>query len=294
MKRKSHLPWVCLSLGLLLGGAALAVRSGAAELPTSKGSYVVAATLASPSATQAAAADRQFAYAIANSQVVKYDRASGKELAKSTGPAAHLNSGFLWQGRLYCAHSNYPLRPQQSDIRVLDPQTMKLTIWHTFAEPPGSLTWAVRKGKHWWCHFAHYGQDKHKSVLVQYDEKWQELDRWTYPAELVKDWGAFSLSGGLWQGEHILATGHDKKVIYRLRLPREGKVIEVVDVVPSPFPGQGIATDPKTGGLVGIDRARRQILFAERPGSPPEDSTERGRHDQTHTPQGSLEQLRSQ
>jgi hypothetical protein len=30
----------------------------------------------------------------------------------------------------------------------------------------------------------------------------------------------------------------------------------------SPFPGQGIAADPKTGGLVGIDRDKREVVFA--------------------------------
>jgi hypothetical protein len=34
-------------------------------------------------------------------------------------------------------------------------------------------------------------------------------------------------------------------------------------VLPSPFPGQGIATDPKSGNVIGIDRGKRQIAFAE-------------------------------
>jgi hypothetical protein len=33
--------------------------------------------------------------------------------------------------------------------------------------------------------------------------------------------------------------------------------------LPAPFTGQGIADDPATGGLVGIDRKQRQIVFAE-------------------------------
>lgn len=237
----------------------------AAELPKSSGAYVVTGSMASPMATQAAAADDQFVYAIASAVVAKHDRASGQELARSVGPAQHLNSGFLWQGKLYCAHSNFPRKPHQSDIRVLDPATMKLEIWHTFADPPGSLTWAVRRREHWWCHFAHYGKDNDKSVLVQYGDGWQELGRWTYPKELVADWGTYSLSGGIWQGDDLLATGHDKRVIYRLRLPKESKVkvVAVVEVIPSPFPGQGIASDPKGGGLIGIDRGKRQVLFAE-------------------------------
>jgi hypothetical protein len=42
-----------------------------------------------------------------------------------------------------------------------------------------------------------------------------------------------------------------------------GGSVEWFGSMPSPFPGQGIAADPKTGGLVGIDRARKLVLFAE-------------------------------
>jgi hypothetical protein len=254
---------LCAAVGVLLGPGALAPVSWAADLPRAKGAYAAADTLASAHATQAAAADGRFVYAVSSTQVVQYDRATGKELARSTGKAEHLNSAFLWDGKLYCAHSNYPRKPHQSDLRVLDPAAMELTAFHTFDDPPGSLTWAVRRGGHWWCHFAHYGADNAKSVLVRYDDRWKEAGRWTYPAELVADWGTYSLSGGVWQGDDLLATGHDRKVIYRLRVPEGGKVVEVVEVIAAPFPGQGIATDPKTGGLVGIDRARGRVVFAQ-------------------------------
>jgi hypothetical protein len=139
---------------------------------------------------------------------------------------------------------------------------MELKLFHAFAKPPGSLTWAVRRGEHWWCHFAHYGKDNTQSVLVRYDKDWRETRRWMYPETLVADWGTYSLSGGIWQGDHLLATGHDKRVIYRLTLVEDEKLVQVVDVVPSPFPGQGIASDAKAG-LVGIDRGKRQVVFAK-------------------------------
>lgn len=233
------------------------------DLPKSSGGFVLTGSMPSPLANQAAAADEKFVYVVDDGVISKHDRSTGKELARSIGKAQHLNSGFLWQGKLYCAHSNYPKKPHQSDIRVLDPESMKLEIFHTFDNPPGSLTWAVRRDKHWWCCFAHYGKDNEKSVLVQYGDGWKEIGRWTFPKELVADWGNYSLSGGIWMGDDLLATGHDKKVIYKLKVPKEGSVVKVVEVVPSPFPGQGIAADPKTGGLVGIDRAKRQVLFAK-------------------------------
>ncbi|HPA20027.1 MAG TPA: hypothetical protein PLU30_19915 [Verrucomicrobiae bacterium] len=45
--------------------------------------------------------------------------------------------------------------------------------------------------------------------------------------------------------------------------PRQGDALELIDVLPVPFPGQGIADDPKTGGLMGINRTDRAIAFAE-------------------------------
>lgn len=240
----------------------VAVLLAAAELPRGKGAYVADGSLPSPHATQAAAADAAFVYAISSTAVVRYDRASGRELARSRGKAEHLNSGFLWRGKLYCAHSNYPRLPHQSDLRVLDPATMRLETFHRFETPPGSLTWAVRRGNDWWCHFAHYGKDNVRSVLLRYDNRWRETGRWTLPPALIADLGSYSLSGGLWQGDDLLTTGHDRKRIYRLRLPGDGKVLELIEVLPSPFPGQGIAQDPKTGGLVGIDRGKQAVVFA--------------------------------
>src|SRR5688572_23860708 len=95
----------------------------AVALPLSAGDTPVVwkqtGVLAAPEANQAAAADKHFVYAINDSQIAKYHRQTGERLAVSSGPAKHLNSGFIWQGRLYCAHSNYPRTPELSEIKVL-------------------------------------------------------------------------------------------------------------------------------------------------------------------------------
>src|SRR4051794_17287137 len=94
-----------LSLFILAG----ALSGGeAADIPKSKAQVVMAGTLAAPEANQAAAADDRFVYAIGSAVIAKYDRATGERTAHSTGSAHHLNSGFLWDGKLLCAHSNYP------------------------------------------------------------------------------------------------------------------------------------------------------------------------------------------
>ena len=243
-----------LVLVLALPAFALAARQAA---------YVQSDALPAPEANQAAATDDRFVYVIDNTRIAKYDRATRERIGISTGEAHHLNSGFMWEGRVYAAHSNYPAKPERSEIRVLDPQSMALSTFKEFGDYRGSLTWAVRRPNgHWWCTFAHYGADNAKTVLVELDGAWKELGAWTYPSEVIQELGQMSISGGLWQGDTLLTTGHDRRVIYRLRVPKQGTVLELIDKVPSPFPGQGIATDERTGGLVGIDRAKRQVVFA--------------------------------
>ena len=224
--------------------------------------YVETGNLPSPYATQAAAANERFVYAVASKEIAKYDRASGEKLAISEGEASHLNSAVIMDGKVYCAHSNFPKLPEIGDIRVLDPETMKLTVFHHFENPPGSLTWAVRKDGNWWCHFAHYGTGNAKSVLVRFDAEWKETGRWGYPLDFVKEWGKSSLSGGIWKRDRLLVCGHDKQEIYQLSVPEKGGMVEWKGTVPSPFPGQGLAEDLKTGGLVGIHRKNRQVVFA--------------------------------
>ena len=213
-------------------------------------------------AHQAAAAEVKFIYAITSRGIAKYDRESGKRVATSVGAAKHLNSGFFWKGKLLCAHSNYPLKPERSEVKVLDTDSMKLTTFRDFGSAGGSLTWVLHKDGFWWCNFALYGADNHKTFLVKYDEKWQEVARWTYPKKVISQLGRHSLSGGIWRGDELWTTGHDDPVAFRLGLPKEGSELQYLGQHAIPFTGQGLANDPVTGGLVGISRAKRQVVFA--------------------------------
>ncbi|WP_437201061.1 endonuclease [Planctomicrobium sp. SH664] len=225
--------------------------------------WVQTGTLAAPEAKQAVAADDEFVYVIDNKVVAKYSRKTQQRVATSTGPATHLNSGFLFEGKLYCAHSNYPKVPEQSEIKVLDPQSMKLSTFRKFeGSPHGSLTVAIFDRGSWWCVFARYGAENVGTVLVRFDRDWAETGVWTFPASVVSDLGKSSISGGIWQGNRFLATGHDKQLIYELELPENGTVLTHLSTRSAPFFGQGIAADPATGGLVGIDRKSRLVLFA--------------------------------
>jgi len=249
-----------LVAGLFWVMALLAVGASADERVERR--WTRTGTLDAPEAVQAAAADDKFVYAVTNDRVAKYDRATGRRLAVSTGHARHLNSGFLWQGKLYCAHSNYPRTPEQSEIMVLDPETMQLSTFKKFGNFGGSLTWAVYRDEHWWCNFARYGKDNAQTFLVKFDEAWQEQGRWTYPPEVLREIGSYSLSGGVWLDESLLVTGHDHPILYQLKAPAKGNVLEFVTKQSVPFTGQGIAIDSKADGLVGIHRGKKQVVFA--------------------------------
>ncbi|MBG89858.1 MAG: endonuclease [Verrucomicrobiales bacterium] len=234
------------------------------------GAWEQTRSISAPEAHQAAAAHGKHVYAIASRAVAKYDRRTGKRVAISSGKAKHLNSGLFWNSRLYCAHSNYPTKPERSQIMVLDPDTMRLSVFKDFGDSGGSLVWAIRRDGFWWCNFAHYGEDNQRTFFVKYDQDWNELARWTYPKPVINELGRFSLSGGIWRGKDLLVTGHDDPVVFRLRLPENGNVLQFIDQQPAPFSGQGIANDPLTGGLIGIHRANRQIVFAEQQKPPQE------------------------
>ncbi|MBJ7346489.1 MAG: endonuclease [Gemmataceae bacterium] len=233
------------------------------SLPLTQG-YKQQSFIPSIYAVQAAAADEQFAYAISNSKVAQYDRKTGELKKLSTGDAEHLNSGWIWKGKIYCAHSNFPKLPEKSDLRVYDPDTGKLTIHHSFTKSLGSLTWAIRdpENKFWWCCFAYYQKDNSKTYLAKMDDEFKEVQRWSFPEKVVKDWDNASASGGIWDGNTLLVTHHHFKVLYRLKVPKEGDILEFVAALSCPFPGQGIAYDPVTLGLVGIHRPDKKILFA--------------------------------
>ncbi|MFM8415431.1 MAG: endonuclease [Planctomycetota bacterium] len=229
--------------------------------------WTTARLIASPHATQAAAADAHHAYAISNTTVAQYDRRTGRLVATGTAAdATHLNSGFVHDGRVYCAHSNYPAEPPESDIRVFDPATGRLEVFHRFHDPPGSLVWCVRRGGRWWCCFASYGAANGRTVLVEYADGGldREVRRFTFPPAVVADWDGMSASGGIWDGDTLLVSHHHFPVLYRLSLPAAGAELDFVEALACPFPGQGIAADPATGGLVGIDRVHRRLVFAER------------------------------
>jgi hypothetical protein len=66
-----------------------------------------------------------------------------------------------------------------------------------------------------------------------------------------------SNSGGSWGPDGFLyLTGHDPAELYRMRIPKAGSVLELVDTIAMNIRGQGIAWDRSQPGVIyGIVRA---------------------------------------
>ncbi len=128
---------------------------------------------------------------------------------------------------------------------VLDPLKMELKTFHSFGASEGSLTWAIKHNEHWYCNFAYYDQQNDRSYLAKFNQDWKELQRWKYPAELLKKLGQHSLSGGIKQQQELLVTGHDEPVIFRLQFPDDKQSeLKLLGEQRAPITGQALHLIP--------------------------------------------------
>ena len=232
-----------------------------------------------PEATQAAAVDDAFFYAIGNSAIGKYDKQSGRRVAQwheaPKGRLVHLNSGIVIDSLLYCAHSNYPELPMVSSIEVFD--TKQLRPVRTIALPDGrgSATWVEQADGAWWVTFAHYagkggepGKGPEATTLVKFDQDWRAQQSWSFPSAVVNRWDGMSSSGGVGIGNgRFITTGHHAPELYVVNLPKTGGVLMLGAIVPIESEGQGIAFDRREQQLYSIQRRTREVLVSEMPGS---------------------------
>ena len=244
-------------------------------------------------ANQGVAVDAEFFYAIDNHAIGKYRKATGERVAGWDGGKAgrlqHLNAGVVRDGRLYCAHSNFPRLPAESSVEIWDTVTMQPVGSHRFEQPPGSLTWAVPRGGEWFACFAHYkgASDPARSVVVRFDAQWQRLANWSFPAELIERFAGSSASGGAFgPGGALFVTGHDAKELYVLgfgsstfqcrdsaddTMPNDstlecratGAVLEWQATIPISAEGQAFAWDVvETNVLYSISRPKREVIVS--------------------------------
>lgn len=234
-------------------------------------------------ANQGVAVDAEHFYGIGNFVIVKHRKDTGARVAEwvgqKGGPIVHFNGGYVSEGRLILAHSNFPQLPMASSMEIHDAATLAPVATHSFGIRLGSLTWAERRDGFWWACFANYndqgttpGFDNRWTYLGKFDERWQLLESWIFPPQVVAAWGKSASSGGSWGDDGLLyVTGHDAAELYVLRLPRSGVTLEYVTAIEVPFEGQSWAWDRTANGeriIYGISRARHEVVVARIPPLP--------------------------
>jgi hypothetical protein len=231
-------------------------------------------------ANQAAAVDSEHFIGIGNHVLVKHRKDTGARVAEwispRGGPIVHFNAGYVEDGKLVLAHSNFPQLPMASSLEIHDAASLQPLSTHSFGIRLGSLTWAVRRNGWWWACFANYndngttpGFDQRWTHIGQFDDQWQMRQSWLFPPQVVATWGDSACSGGDWGDDGFLyVTGHDAPELYVLSLPRQGVTLEYVTTIDVPFEGQGWAWDRSMKGqriIYGISRRQQDIIATEIP-----------------------------
>ena len=224
-------------------------------------------------ANQAVGVDEQHLYAIDNHAIGKYDKQTGERVAhwecENAKPLIHLDSGVVYGGVLWCAHSNYPGVPMTSSIETWDTKTLKHSSSYSFGIAAGSATWFDFFGGSRYVTFGHYRNDADEAdrdprwtTLIQYDNEWRQRQAWVYPSEVVSKLGNFSISGGVFGRDgRLYTTGHDNAEVYVFSFPKGGSTLVLEETIPMPMHGQGIALDPVDPTLLyGIDRPKKEIV----------------------------------
>jgi hypothetical protein len=222
-------------------------------------------------AKQGVVSDGEFLYVISDRAIGKYRAATGEKVSvwadAENGPIIHLNAGIIRDGKLYCAHSNYPTVPMLSSIEVWDTATLRHVASHSLGRTDGSLTWVDRRDDRWIACFVHYGKKGGEpgrgpewTQLVEFDDDWHRTGGWALPAELIERLSprGYSCSGGAFgPGGWLFATGHDNPELYVLAFPEGGTVLRWNATIPITAEGQAFGWDPRQPGV---------IYFVHRPG----------------------------
>jgi hypothetical protein len=221
-------------------------------------------------ANQGVAVDADFFYAIDNRAIGKYRKDTGERVGgwegEKGGDIQHLNAGVVLDGKLYCAHSNFPTLPEQSSVEIWDTATMQHEGGHHFENPPGSLTWVDRRDGAWFACFAHYQKTSDPTLtrVVKLDAQWRSQANWSFPAALIRRFAGNSSSGGAFgPGGHLFVTGHDARELYVLDLSESSGALPWRDTIPMSAAGQAFAWDRADDGvLYSIERKTREVIVS--------------------------------
>jgi len=236
-------------------------------------------------ARQGVAVDAHHFYAVNNFRITKHDKKSGEPLLQWDGdpesaePLIHLNSGMVFDGKLYAAHSNYPSWPMTSSLETWDTKTMAHIGTHSFGVRLGSFAWIDRFEDSWWGAFANYDRvqqgmrhpygETRNTVVVKFDAQFNVVQNWTIPVEILSRMTPMSNSGGSWGPDGMLyLTGHDHPEIYVMAIPDRGSELDWRATIHVPsFNGQGIAWNRSgdSNELWGILKSDRRVFRIEMP-----------------------------
>lgn len=206
-------------------------------------------------ARQGVAVDKDSVYVISNHAIGKYSKNTHKLLksweCKEGEPLIHLNSAIVREGRLVCAHSNYPGVPMTSSIEIFDTETLEHIESYSFGIYMGSLTWLDYYEGFWYACFAHYSnraaepnRNSSWTTIVQMDDSWQRLQSWVFPADLIQAFDSYSSSGGSFGPDgKLYVTGHDHKKLYVLNFPSGGSNLLWQDTIDIAAEGQAFCWD---------------------------------------------------
>ncbi len=213
-------------------------------------------------ASQGVAIDGKHFYAISNTRITKHSKETGAQVAvweanfKDATQAhfKHMNSGTMIDGKLYCAHSRFPIAPNDNTVEIfsIDGDSLKHESTIHLPAEHGSLTWIDKRNDgSWWMCYAVYGKtDNQKTKLVKYDYengKFTEKQNWFFPKEVVATWGIMSCSGGSWGPDgNLYVTAHDGAEVYVLEMDSTDVLRHLRTKPVAGIFGQAIAWDRST------------------------------------------------
>lgn len=231
-------------------------------------------------ANQGVASGAGFIYAISNSSIGKYSKATGKRVLVWHGDPSvyiHINSCVVAKSELACAMSNYPNTPMASSVEFFSTATLKHLRSHSFGPGRGSLTWIDWHAGSWWACFANYSKkggetprDHRSTVLVKFGPDFAEHEAWLFPEDLLERFAPYSASGGRWgAGGRLYVTGHTLPEMYVLQLPEAGARLVHLNTIQLVTPGQAFDWDfGNPDRLWTIDRSSRSVVESQLPHLP--------------------------
>ena len=238
-----------------------------------------------PEADQGVAADAHHFYAVDNTQIAKYEIASGRRVAEWAGPRngliRHLNSCLVDRGRLWCANSNYSLTPMGSSVEVFDAASLRHVDSHSLGMlDEGSLTWFDRYRDGWIAGFAHYDatggvpfKDHRFSSVVVFDAEWRRTGGWLLPQTTLDRMAPYAASGGaVGPDGWLYLLGHDRPEMYVVARPSMGPSLIHIATIDLEAEGQAFSwAQDGSRTVFTIDRRKRLVRMIELPAVQPAD-----------------------